>query len=274
MFPILVIGGFILKIISLGTLKGGTGKSMMSFNIAGALAEDYKVLLLDVDPQCNLSNNVGINIAQQDIYTIKDIFDNPNVNPNTLVVKCPIPQLPNLDIIPGHIQLTATELLLSSKPARERILEYYIEDNREFFSSYDYIIIDTNPSMGLINQNAFCASDSIILVSDIDDNSRIGLELFIYLWDEVRKALRKEDNVKALLINKLDIRTSLSSDMIEYISGDSDLSKLMLSQPVRARVAFPKAAMERLPVTKYKGAEQSSEEIKLVIKELFERGIL
>ena len=262
-----------MKIISVGTLKGGTGKSMMAFNLAGALAEEKKVLLMDVDPQCNLSNNVGINIAQQDTYTIKDIFDNPNIEPEKLTVRHPIEPLENLDIIPGHIQLTATELMLSSKPARERILEYYIEDNRDFFEQYDYIIIDTNPSMGLVNQNAFCASDSIILVSDIDDNSRIGLELFIYLWEEVRKALRKKDNVKALLINKLDVRTNLSSDMLEYIGSDSDLSKLMISQPVRSRVAFPKAAMERLPVTLYKGAEQSAEEIRNVVKELYEREV-
>ena len=253
-----------MKIISVGTLKGGTGKSMMAFNLAGALAEEKKVLLMDVDPQCNLSNNVGINIAQQDTYTIKDIFDNPNIDPEKLTVRHPIEPLENLDIIPGHIQLTATELLLSSKPARERILEYYIEDNRDFFEQYDYIIV---------NQNAFCASDSIILVSDIDDNSRIGLELFIYLWEEVRKALRKKDNVKALLINKLDVRTNLSSDMLEYIGSDSDLSKLMISQPVRSRVAFPKAAMQRLPVTLYKGAEQSAEEIRNVVKELYEREV-
>jgi cellulose biosynthesis protein BcsQ len=61
--------------------------------------------------------------------------------------------------------------------------------------------------------------------------------------------------------------------MLEYIGSDSDLSKLMISQPVRSRVAFPKAAMQRLPVTLYKGAEQSAEEIRNVVKELYEREV-
>ena len=247
---------------------------MMAFNIAGVLAEQYKVLLIDMDPQCNLSNNVGVDITRQDIYSSKDIFEDEAVTPENLIICNPIDQLPNLDIIPGHILLTATELHISYKTARERILEYYLSDHADFFNKYDYIIIDTNPSMSQVNQNAFCASDSIILISDIDDNSRNGLQLFQYLWEEARKGLRKADNIKALIVTKLDVRTRLSSDLMEYFKGDEDLSKILISQPIRNRIAFPYAALHNVPVTLYKGGEESANEIRSVVKELKERGVL
>lgn len=265
-----------MKKIAVGTLKGGTGKTSIAFNMAGELALKNKVLLIDMDPQCNLSNNAGVDISQQDIYSTKDIFENDGreYSPEKLIIKEPVPELPNMDIIPGHILLTATELRIGAKAARERILEYYFEDYAEYFAKYDYIIMDTNPSMGVVNQNAFCAADSIILVTDIDDNSRIGLQLFIYLWEEVRKALRKEDNIKALVVNKVDVRTNLTSALMDYFREDEELSKILVKQPVKSRVAFQYAALEKVPVCLYKNGQESAEEIRNIVKELKKRGIL
>ena len=87
-----------MKIITVATLKGGVGKSNFAFNISGLLSENKKVLLIDIDPQSNLTLNVGIDITQQN-FTIKDIFEN-NINLENVIIKSPIKELPNLDLIP------------------------------------------------------------------------------------------------------------------------------------------------------------------------------
>ena len=263
-----------MKIISIGTLKGGTGKTTMTFNIAGALAEKSKVLMIDVDPQCNLSNDTGIDITRASSYSAKDIFQVNPPSPEELVISSPISLLPNLDIIPGNIFLIETELNLTTRAGRETILNNYIEDNEEFFSRYDYIVIDTNPSMGPVNQNAFYASDSIILVSDVDNNSRMGVQLFMFLWERICKAMRIKSNINALILNRADDRTTLTGDIWEYYRDDDELSAILIGQPVHERIAFRRAALKKLPINLYKEGKTSAEEIYSVVKELKERKVL
>ena len=240
-----------MKVIAIGTLKGGTGKTTMTFNMLGTLAERGKVLAIDIDPQCNLSNNIGIDISDDDVYSCLDIFESTNVTPDSLVVEAPITQLPNLDIIPSSIRLVATELRIGGRAGRERILQNYIEDHMDFFQKYDYILIDTNPSMGIVNQNAFLAADSIVLVTDVDENSRVGLKLFIDLWDAIRHDLRKEDNIKAIVLNRGAIRNKLTSSIYDYLENNEKLSKLFVPRFVRALTVFPCAAIAKLPMNVY-----------------------
>ena len=262
-----------MKVIAVGTLKGGTGKTTVSYNLAGVLAEEHKVLLIDIDPQCNLTNNTGVMVTDREVLSCINIFEPPVQAPEDLVVKAPIKELPNLDIIPSSIYLVATEVKISSKAARERILLNYLEDNKKYFKQYDYIIIDTNPSMNIINQNAFLAADSIILVTDVDDNSRLGIHAFMYLWGEIRTDLRKKDNVKALIINKADVRTNLTDNMLEYCQTDEELSKILVPQIIHPKVVYARAALDRVPVNKFKGGEDAADEVRAVVNSLKERGV-
>ena len=207
------------------------------------------------------------------IVSCINIFEPPVQAPDDLVIKSPIKTLPNLDIIPSSIYLVATEVKISSKAARERILLNYIEDNKKFFKQYDYILIDTNPSMNIINQNAFLAADSIVLVTDVDDNSRLGVHAFMYLWGEIRRDLRKKDNVKALIINKADVRTNLTDNMLEYCQTDEELSQILVPQIIHPKVAYARAALDRVPVNKFKGGEDAAEEIRAVVDSLIEKGV-
>jgi chromosome partitioning protein len=136
-----------LKVITIGTLKGGTGKTSTLFNLAGLLAEECRVLVIDADPQTNLSLNCGVDITVGGLKTVKDIFDDGETAEN-LIFKSPVKELPNIDIIPASIGLTVTELQIVSQAGRENILRNFILDNKEALASYDYVLIDTNPSMG------------------------------------------------------------------------------------------------------------------------------
>ena len=116
------------------------------------------------------------------------------------MIRAPLRDLPNLDVMPSSILLFKTEFELAAKGERIRLLGYYLQDNSEFFGRYDYIIIDTNPGLGLVNQNAFFAADSIVLVTDVSDNGLTGVEMFQYLWgEELCTELRIPDVTKGLV---------------------------------------------------------------------------
>lgn len=263
-----------MKIISIGTLKGGTGKTTITFNLAGVLAEKYKVLLIDVDPQCNLSAACGINVADKSHHSSRDIFVEENdLDPAALTIKAPIDALPKLDIIPSHMLMTAVEFFMVNRSAREWVLDNYIQDHKDFFEQYDYILLDTNPSMGIVNQNAFTVADSIVLVTDVSEDGIAGVELFSHLWENIRKALRRPDNIKALVINMADRRINLTNELKEYCEDNEDLLPLLVDNMVYSKVVYKDARMANTPVNVMKGGEEAAKDIYAVVDGLFEKGV-
>lgn len=263
-----------LKIITFSTLKGGVGKSSCLFNISGILAEDNKkVLAIDIDPQGNTTNNFGIDRTVPSFKSFKDIMED-NLSLNEVIVKSPIEELPSLDIIPSSIFLTGTEMRLVSLAGREYILKNYIEENLHIFSSYDYILIDTNPSMSIINQNAFVAADSIILVSDISMNSLEGSELFIALWNDISKRLRLEDKISGFLINMFDKRINLSSQFFDFCKNHQDISKLLFNTVIPNNVKIKESELEAKPINIYDTSSSGYKAYINLYDEMKERGIL
>lgn len=265
-----------MKIITFATLKGGSGKTMNAFNIVGVLAEQHKVLLIDVDPQCNLTSNCGIDTGDINILTVREIFNDieKQPKPEQIVFKQPITELANLDIIPSSILLFDTETRIINVAGRENFLKFYLSDYKNFFEQYDYIIIDTNPSMSIININAFYVSDSIILTSDVSANSIAGAELFCALWNSKRKALRKDNNIAALIICNIDKRTKLSTELIDY-SSRADFSKdLVLKTVVPATVKLKNTETEHQTVNLLYPKAEITQIYKDIVKELKRREVL
>lgn len=260
-----------MKIIAFGTMKGGTGKTTLAFNLAGLLAsKDYKVLLWDLDPQCNLSQSAGMDINTRGVYTTKDVFDNPETAPDKIAVHLD----GNLWIMPGSIDLTLTEATLPSKAGRELILRYYIEDNIEFFHQFDYILLDTNPSMCNVNQNGFVAADSIVLVSDVSLHSIRGAELFMYLWEDIRRSLRLPETIKALVLNNYDSRTKLAGQLMEYCEGQDQLRQLIVKTVIPARVAMKNTAIEKKPIHELQPHGDLVDILCSLVGELKSKGVL
>jgi chromosome partitioning protein len=262
-----------LKIITIGTLKGGTGKTATLFNLAGLLAEQHRVLLIDCDAQTNLSLNCGVDITVSNLNTVKNIFDD-NATAQDVILKNPIKELVKIDIIPSSIRLTATELEIVSKAGRENILKNFILDNQATLNEYDYILIDTNPSMGIINQNAFLIADSIILVTDVSLNGIQGAELFIELWDNSRKYLRRENNIKALIINNFDKRIKLSGDLLEYCRDTEGIKEIVLETVIPASVQIKNTEIDHRTINCLNKNSPIHEAYKSIAGELHERGII
>lgn len=269
-----------MKVITFGTLKGGVGKTMLCFNIGGILAQlGYRVLIVDADLQGNLTNNMGIDRTKTQLRTTYDLFnvDGTPPEPSEIVLVQPNRRIPGMDMIPGSIFLHKAEMKMATVSGREQILRNYLEDYASFFSQYDYILLDTNPSMSIINQNAFLASDVILLVSDVSMNALEGAQLFCALWEESRLRLRKEDNIKGLIVNDFDARNRLSNDFLEFLETSpemEDLRKIKLNTVIPRNVRLTESELAAVPINLYDLHSKGCAAISTLIEELFEREIL
>ena len=270
-----------MKILAFGTLKGGTGKTSTLFNLGGLLAEQHKVLFVDADPQFNLTSNAGVSVTQLGLRSLQDVFEG-SATAEDVIYKQPIAELPNLDIIPSSIQMTATELNIVNYAGREQIFNNFVLDNSDILQKYDYILIDTNPNLGMINQNVFNAADAIILVSDVSFNSITGAEFFISLWKSIWQRLRKTDNVAALLLNNNDSRMKLPRELIAYVQKHGALGSLLLRSTLPASIQVKNTELDHRPINILEG-KTSAERTAIdfvkaayigVLSELKERGIL
>ena len=183
--------------------------------------------------------------------------------------------LPNLDVMPSSILLFKTEFELAAKGERIRLLGYYLQDNSEFFGRYDYIIIDTNPGLGLVNQNAFFAADSIVLVTDVSDNGLTGVEMFQYLWgEELCTELRIPDVTKGLVVCNYDKRIKLAPEMLDYIRSREDMGGLLVDTVIPYRVAYKDTEVESKPINLEHPKSNEHTILEAVVKDLRKKGAI
>ncbi len=269
-----------MKIITFGTLKGGVGKTMLCFNIGGILSQlGSRVLIIDSDLQGNLTNNIGIDRTNPQLKTMYDIYriDGKQPTAEELVLQCPNEKIPNLDMIPGSIFLHKAELGLSTMSGREQVLKNYIEDYRKFFEQYDYILIDTNPSMSIVNQNAFLVSDTILLICDVSMNALEGAQLFIALWEEARRRLRVPDNINGFIINDFDNRNKLSADFLEYLNSDPelvDIRSLKMDTIIPRNIKITESELAATPISLYDIKSKGCVAIAELIEEMRKKQII
>lgn len=264
------------KIVTTANFKGGSGKSMTLFQLAGILAaeNDGRVLALDIDPQCNLTLNLGIDNTDLDRPSIRTIFENRDTKPEDVILTGVIDELPNLDVLPSTIMLYETDMNLYSRSNRERILENWIRRNSDYLSQYKYILCDTNPYLGPVTQNALACADAIILVTDVSTNGIQGAHLFTYLWGKCREDLLIEDNVKALILNNVDRRIGLASDIVEYIKDNEELLELYVGPYIPTRAALKNSEAQMVPLNIMEPRSDAVIAMKEIVKNLKLKGVL
>ena len=203
------------KVIAICNQKGGVSKTTTTANLGvGLVRAGKKVLVIDADPQGNLSQSLGIENPDELEVALPSIMEQIMTGEDVDVTKGIVHHKEGLDLMPCNIDLSAVDVSLVHVLSREFIMKTYVDSMREF---YDYILIDCMPSLGVITINSLTASDSVLIPVQAAYLPVKGLEQLIKTISLVKKLLNQEIQFEGILISMLNARTNFAKDIMELI---------------------------------------------------------
>lgn len=251
------------RIIAMCNQKGGVGKTTTSINLAAALAEyGRKVLVVDFDPQGALS--VNLDADYQDATTIYELMMNTSLDPKAAIQKTGVE---NLDIIPANIDLSAAEMNLVTEMGRERVLQGIL--NR-VTDDYDVVLIDCQPSLGLLTVNALTAAHGVLIPMATEFFALRGVALLVQTIDKVRARTNPAIELDGIIATMYDPRTLHSREVLDRLR--EAFSDKVFDTAISRTVKFPDATVARKPITSFDTKSQAAEAYRRVARELVARG--
>jgi chromosome partitioning protein len=250
----------VANIVSLANQKGGVGKTTTTINLGAALAElGNRVLLVDFDPQGALSVGLGINPMTVDL-TVYNVLLDRDVEPDQAILKT---QIPDLEILPSNIDLSAAEIVLVSEVAREQALKRALDKVR---NRYDYILIDCPPSLGLLTVNALTASDGVIIPLECEYFALRGMALLMDTVDKVRDRLNPNLKLEGIIPTMYDGRTLHGREVLERVR--SAFGQYLYKTVIRRTIRFAEAPVAGESILSYAAESKGADDYRALAKEV------
>ncbi|MGQ4618781.1 AAA family ATPase [Nocardia sp. R7R-8] len=250
-------------IVAMCNQKGGVGKTTSTINLGAALAEyGRRVLLVDLDPQGALSAGLGVPHHDLDL-TVHNLLIGSKVSIDDVLMQT---RVPNLDLLPSNIDLSAAEIQLVNEVGREQSLGRALEPIR---NRYDYILIDCQPSLGLLTVNALACSDGVIIPMECEYFSLRGLALLNDTVEKVRDRLNPRLSLYGIVVTMFDSRLLHSRQVmarVVEVFGD-----LVYDTAIARTVRFPDASVAGEPITTWAPKSSGAEAYRSMAREVIHR---
>ncbi|MBJ7341390.1 ParA family protein [Mycolicibacterium sp.] len=231
------------KVIAMCNQKGGVGKTTSTINLGASLAEyGRRVLLVDLDPQGALSAGLGVPHYELD-HTVHNLLIEPRVSVDEVLIKT---RVKGMDLVPSNIDLSAAEIQLVNEVGREHSLSRALHP---VLDRYDYVLIDCQPSLGLLTVNGLACADSVIIPTECEYFSLRGLALLTDTVAKVKDRLNPKLDIGGILITRFDPRTVNSREVMARVL--QQFGDLVFDTVITRTVRFPETSVAGEPITSW-----------------------
>lgn len=243
-------------IISISNHKGGVGKTTSTINIGAALHKlGHKVLIVDLDAQANLTHSLGLENEEKNIY--KTLTEQVEITP--------LQYKENFDIIASTLDMSAIDIELSGEAGREFILKERLSKIKD---KYDYILLDTPPSLGLLTINAFTASDKILIPLQAEYLALQGLKKLSDVIIKVQSRLNQNLELAGVFLTQFDSRKVLNREINTMVNNY--FKDKTLQTKIRDNVSLAEAPVNKMDIFSYDDKSNGAKDYKDLTKEILE----
>jgi len=254
------------KIITIANEKGGVAKTTLAINLGAVLAtlKEKKVLLIDLDPQGNSTDVLFHKISDDYTPTMYEVLKNENTSIKDIINST---STPNLDVAPSNLKLASAEIHLASIMGREHVLKSSLDS--DIMSKYDYILIDTSPSLGILTINALVASEYVLIPVSCEYFSVIGLDLLFDTIGLTHKKLGSDIEILGLVITMHDVRLKITHNAAEILQ--EKFPEKLFKAKIRINSKLKEAHLSHQTILQYAPASRGARDHIVFTTELIQR---